>query len=259
MYTSIERHEMHYAKRYLEYEETDFYRAVRDKTNAHCHEANYAVLKSCDDAAATIAAVEAFYAWRGPAEPVLFRSAPDAVPVLQAGRVFSRFGYAVKPCHPMRLERTAQRDARVTILDCATKCIETVPDCPERPLLREALGGKEPLLHLLDTRIEAGAKAFFAYNKAGVPVSFCFGEGYGSAFRLSHLYTPVPCRRQGCATAVTAAALRYGEENGYTSFYMDACDKAVGHLLNRLGFRGKQVEAYWVCKGALPAWIAAMK
>ena len=256
-YNSIEKHEIHCAKRYLEYIETEHYRAFRDKTNPDCFDVNFAVLKRCDDADATFAAVEAFYAWRGE-QPVSFKAAPDAVPIVEATRVFSQHGYEIKPYHTTRMLLTAAQDAALQILPCKTRCIEGALTWPERPLIKESFDGQAFGLRLVDTQMKAGAKAFFAYNKAGVPVSFCMGEGYGSAFSLSDVYTPVPCRGQGCATAVVAAALRYAKNEGYTDVFLYVDEKAVARLYKKLGFRGRQAEQYWACRGTLPAWIKTL-
>ena len=45
MATPSEKHEIHCAKRYLEYTETPFYRAFRDRENPESFDSNYAVLK----------------------------------------------------------------------------------------------------------------------------------------------------------------------------------------------------------------------
>ncbi|MEG0769106.1 MAG: GNAT family N-acetyltransferase [Ruthenibacterium sp.] len=258
IYTSIEKHEIHCAKRYLDYTETEHYRAFRDKYNPNCYGANYAVLKSCADTQATFAAVEAFFAWRDEA-PVSFRAAPDAVYLVEAMRVFSQYGYVIKPYHTTQMQLTAQPDQDLHILPCATKCIDGVSMWPERPLMKEALGdAAEHEMRFADTRLQGGGKAFFAYNKAGVPVSVCTGEGYGSAFAITQVYTPAPCRRQGCATAAVSAALQHAKQNGYTDVFLSTDDKNAIALYRRLGFRGRQAERYWACKGEVPAWIAAL-
>ncbi|MEG2930971.1 MAG: GNAT family N-acetyltransferase, partial [Ruthenibacterium sp.] len=74
----------------------------------------------------------------------------------------------------------------------------------------------------------------------------------------TQVYTPVPCRRQGCATAAVSAALQYAQKNGYTDVLLDTNDKTAIALYKRMGFRGKQAECYWACKGNVPAWIAAL-
>ena len=48
MATPSEKHEIHCAKRYLEYTETPFYRAFRDRENPESFDSNYAVLKRMD-------------------------------------------------------------------------------------------------------------------------------------------------------------------------------------------------------------------
>ena len=50
MATPSEKHEIHCAKRYLEYTETPFYRAFRDRENPESFDSNYAVLKRMEEA-----------------------------------------------------------------------------------------------------------------------------------------------------------------------------------------------------------------
>ena len=56
MATPSEKHEIHCAKRYLEYTETPFYRAFRDKENPESFDSNYAVLKRMEEAEQSLAA-----------------------------------------------------------------------------------------------------------------------------------------------------------------------------------------------------------
>ena len=45
MYTPMEKHEIHCAKRYLEYQEDAIHRVFRDPSNPSCYQANYGVIK----------------------------------------------------------------------------------------------------------------------------------------------------------------------------------------------------------------------
>ena len=54
MATPSEKHEIHCAKRYLEYTETPFYRAFRDRENSESFDSNYAVLKRMEEALSLI-------------------------------------------------------------------------------------------------------------------------------------------------------------------------------------------------------------
>lgn len=87
MATPSEKHEIHCAKRYLEYTETPFYRAFRDRENSESFDSNYAVLKRMEEAEQSLAAVESYY--EGLDVTPKFYSKPDSV-TLEESRAFLR-------------------------------------------------------------------------------------------------------------------------------------------------------------------------
>ena len=64
MATPSEKHEIHCAKRYLEYTETPFYRAFRDRENPESFDSNYAVLKRMEEAEQSLAPLRGLCALR---------------------------------------------------------------------------------------------------------------------------------------------------------------------------------------------------
>ncbi|MFQ8832149.1 MAG: GNAT family N-acetyltransferase [Ruthenibacterium lactatiformans] len=87
-----------------------------------------------------------------------------------------------------------------------------------------------------------------------MPVSFCVGEGYGSAFYLSDVYTAENFRGQGYAAAAVLAMLGFARnpDMGYTDVFLYADDPAAIRLYEKLGFRGTPVREYRAFKGGLP-------
>ena len=253
MFTPIEKHEIHCAKRYLDYTENEFFRAFRDRQNQTCYACNYAVLKSTQNAGETFERVERFFAGMDDTVPK-FYAKPDSVSLLQAKAAFERYGYAVKAIQEMRMEMKALPDPSLKILPIEIKMFDsyTPLGIQECAFIDTAAGGLPYALLMAKKQLGAGAKAFFAYNKAGVCVSYCLGEGYGSAFYISDVFTPQPCRKQGCATSVLAAALRHAQETGYAHVYLDVENPAAQRLYERLGFRGVPHTTYCAFKGGLP-------
>ncbi len=248
MYSSGEKFHIHYAKRYLQYTETEEIRAFSCTDYPELAAFNFAVLKSAKNVKDAIANAEKYFEWRDE-YPVSFHSAPDSLKILEAKKVFTANNYKVKTYYTTYFEYVGKPTTQPKIIDCKTDIIEKTTSWPQRPLVRVAFGGKDDAAGVADIKMQCGAKAFFAYNKAGVPISFCMGESYGSAFCISHVYTPQPIRRQGCATAVINAALKYALSNGYSDIFTYAPDKSNKKLFEQFGFKGKQIECYWATKG----------
>lgn len=256
-FDTIERYEIHCAKRYLDYTENEHFRVFRDGNNPECWMANYAVLKSTLHVGDTFYRVERFFLGARPDIPVSkFLSRPDSVSLEQARASLERYGYTVKQTNEIRMVQQAPMRPGLEVLPLAVSMRIAVTDPQERALILAGAKGKQFALLMADTQIAAGAKAFFAHNHLGVPVSWCLGEGYGSAFYLSDLFTPQPCRGQGCATAVVCGAVRYARELGYTTIFLDAeageKGAAARQIYEAIGFRGTPHTGYLAFKGTLP-------
>ena len=254
MFTSIEKLEIHAAKRYLEYIENDDFRAFRDPANPESFESNYAVLKRCDEASEAIRAVEEYYAGMPGVQPK-FRWAPDAAPFAKAGTIFVRHGYEVVRIRRAFMQQTAQPDGNIRRAACTVRCAERLGKA-ECALIGLSYDRGPWGLGLITKQVAAGARAYFAYNHAGVPVSMAVGEGYGAAFYISDVFTPVPCRRQGCASSVLWKLLADARDAGYT----DIClltdeDGEARKLYERFGFHAEPQVRYWAVKGSAPQWL----
>lgn len=253
MATPSERHEIHCAKRYLEYIETPFYRAFRDKDNPESDLSNYAVLKRMEDAEESLAEVEHFYAEAG-IEPKFYWS-PDSVP-LDRGRVFFQsHGYRVETCMMQRMLLLTHTSPDLLVRKCPVREFTGGPlTGTEAQLVRESYGGRSFGLRLLDKQLRVGARAYFAYNRAEIPVCYCVGEGYGTAYELSDVYTAENYRRQGFAAAAILPLLGYARnpENSYTDIFLYASNPDAIQLYEKFGFRGTLVEQYFAYKGVVP-------
>jgi len=253
MATPSERHEVHCAKRYLEYVETPFYRAFRDKDNPESDLSNYAVLKRMEDAEESLAEVEHFYAEIG-VQPKFFWS-PDSVPLDRARIFFQTHGYRVETHITQRMMLLTHTSPDLIVRKCPVREFTggTLSGM-EAQLVRESYGGRDFGLRLIDKQLRAGARAFFAYNRAEMPVCYCVGEGYGTAYELSDVYTDEHYRRQGFAAAAILPLLGYARdpENSYTDVFLYASDPDAIRLYEKFGFRGTLVEQYFAYKGAAP-------
>ena len=121
-------------------------------------------------------------------------------------------------------------------------------------LVTESCGERDFGLRLIDKQLGAGARVSFAYNRAEIPVSFCVGEGYGSAFYRSDVYTAENFRGQGYAAAAVLATPGFARnpDMGYTDVFLYADDPAAIRLYEKLGFRGTPAREYRAFKGGLP-------
>ena len=208
MATPSEKHEIHCAKRYLEYTETPFYRAFRDRENPESFDSNYAVLKRMEEAEQSLAAVESYY--EGLDVTPKFYSKPDSVTLEESRAFFEAHGYAVHTFECQRMMLLTHTSPELLVHKCPVQIFAGAPlTGAAAQLVTESCGEKDFGLRLIDKQLGAGARVSFAYNRAEIPVSFCVGEGYGSAFYLSDVYTAENFRGQGYAAAAVLAMLGF--------------------------------------------------
>ena len=180
MYTPMEKHEIHCAKRYLEYQEDATYRAFRDPSNPASYASNYGVIKSLEDAHSALARIELFFA--GTRVTPRIHGAPDSAPLEKLRPMLVGADYGIRETRVLRMQLREKRSPLLVVNRCETRCISQPLEWPERALVVMSCGDHEYGVKMMDRQIAAGAKAFVAYNSAAVPVSVCLGEGYGSAF-----------------------------------------------------------------------------
>ena len=253
MATPSEKHEIHCAKRYLEYTETPFYRAFRDRENPESFDSNYAVLKRMEEAEQSLAAVESYY--EGLDVTPKFYSKPDSVTLEESRAFFEAHGYTVHTFECQRMMLLTHTSPELLVHKCPVQIFAGAPlTGAAAQLVTESCGEKDFGLRLIDKQLGAGARVSFAYNRAEIPVSFCVGEGYGSAFYLSDVYTAENFRGQGYAAAAVLAMLGFARnpDMGYTDVFLYADDPAAIRLYEKLGFRGTPVREYRAFKGGLP-------
>lgn len=253
MATPSERHEIHCGKRYLEYIETPFYRAFRDRDNPESDISNYAVLKRMEEARQSLSEVERYYAEIGVAPK--FYSAPDAATLAESRAFLEAHGYAVHAYTTQRMMLLTHPSADLRVRKCPVTLHTGAPLAGSAArLVTESYEDKDCGLRLINKQLCAGARVSFAYNHAEIPVSYCVGEGYGSAFYLSDVYTAENFRGQGYAAAAVLSVLGYARdpEHAYSDIFLHAMGPAAVRLYERLGFRGSPVEEYRAFKGALP-------
>lgn len=226
MATPSEKHEIHCAKRYLEYTETPFYRAFRDRENPESFDSNYAVLKRMEEAEQSLAAVESYY--EGLDVTPKFYSKPDSVTLEESRAFFEAHGYAVHTFECQRMMLLTHTSPELLVHKCPVQIFAGAPlTGAAAQLVTESCGEKDFGLRLIDKQLGAGARVSFAYNRAEIPVSFCVGEGYGSAFYLSDVYTAENFRGQGYAAAAVLAMLGFARnpDMGYTDVFLYADDR----------------------------------
>lgn len=253
MATPSEKHEIHCAKRYLEYTETPLYRAFRDKDNPDSFDSNYAVLKRMEEAEQSLAAVEQYYAGTGITPK--FYSKPDSVTLEQARAFLESHGYAIHVFESQRMMQLTHTSPDLLVHKCPVRVVAgTALSGAQMQLINESYGEKAYGLRMIEKQLGAGARISFAYNRAEIPVSYCVGEGYGSAFYLSDVYTSEKFRRQGYAAAAVLAMLGFARdpENGYTDVFLYSTDPVAIRLYEKMGFRGTPVQEYRAFKGGLP-------
>lgn len=256
MATPSEKHEIHGDKRYLEYIETPFYRAFRDKTNPESFDSNYAVLKRMEQAKQSLEEVEQYYAEIGVTPK--FYSKPDSVTLDESRAFFEAHGYAVHAFEEQRMMLLTHPSPALLVHKCPVRLLTGAPlTGAEAQLVRESSGDQEYGLRLVNRQLAAGGRVSFAYNHAEIPVSFCAGGGYGSAFYLSEVYTDEKFRRKGYAAAVILAMLGYAgdPDRNYTDIFLHSANPQAIRLYEKIGFRGSPVQAYRAFKGGLPEFF----
>lgn len=250
MATPSEKHEIHCAKRYLEYTETPFYRAFRDKENPESEASNYAVLKRMEDAEESLREVEKYY--KDMDITPVFHSKPDSVTLEESREFFENHGYTITTFATQRMMHLTRTSPGIRIHACPVKLKAEPPlTGAEAQLVAEYCGERDYGIKRINKQLAAGGRISFAYNHAEIPVSFCVGEEYGSAFCVCDLFTSQKFRRKGYGAAAMLMMLSYAKqpERGYTDIYLQASSDDAVRLCERLGFRGTQVEEYRACKG----------
>ena len=125
MATPSEKHEIHCAKRYLEYTETPFYRAFRDRENPESFDSNYAVLKRMEEAEQSLAAVESYY--EGLDVTPKFYSKPDSVTLEESRAFFEAHGYAVHTFECQRMMLLTHTSPELLVHKCPVQIFAGAP------------------------------------------------------------------------------------------------------------------------------------
>ena len=137
MATPSEKHEIHCAKRYLEYTETPFYRAFRDRENSESFDSNYAVLKRMEEAEQSLAAVESYY--EGLDVTPKFYSKPDSVTLEESRAFFEAHGYAVHTFECQRMMLLTHTSPELLVHKCPVQIFAGAPLPCDGELRRKGL------------------------------------------------------------------------------------------------------------------------
>ena len=160
MATPSEKHEIHCAKRYLEYTETPFYRAFRDRENSESFDSNYAVLKRMEEAEQSLAAVESYY--EGLDVTPKFYSKPDSVTLEESRAFFEAHGYAVHTFECQRMMLLTHTSPELLVHKCPVQIFAGAPlTGAAAQLVTESCGEKDFGLRLIDKQLGAGARVSF--------------------------------------------------------------------------------------------------
>lgn len=155
MATPSEKHEIHCAKRYLEYTETPFYRAFRDRENPESFDSNYAVLKRMEEAEQSLAAVESYY--EGLDVTPKFYSKPDSVTLEESRAFFEAHGYAVHTFECQRMMLLTHTSPELLVHKCPVQIFAGAPlTGAAAQLVTESCGEKDFGLRLIDKQLGAG-------------------------------------------------------------------------------------------------------
>lgn len=255
MFTSSEAHEMHAPKRYLHFTENAAARVFTDAANPECPAANWAVLKAGHsyNVAQALAFCEEQFARAGVA--ACFVWSPDAAPLAMCSDILQQSGYHVGQTVVREFYTGAEESLDIRVNDCPVRLEDEPLRGAPGQLLAESCEGWPGRLNLLKKQLRAGAKAFFAYNRAEIPVSVCLGFGYASAFRLFGLYTAPSQREKGYGMAALRAALRWAQkpEQKYEPFALvqEENEKAV-RLMRRAGFLGRPQQRWIAVRDGTP-------
>ena len=154
MATPSEKYEIHCEKRYLEYVETPFYRAFRDKANPDSFDSNYAVLKRMEQAKQSLEEIERYYAECG-VTPKLY-SKPDSVTLEEGRAFFEAHGYAVYAFEEQRMMLLTHPSPALLVHKCPVRMLTGGPlTGAEAQLVRESDGEHGPVDHGLDSPAQA--------------------------------------------------------------------------------------------------------
>ena len=245
--TDGERYEIHCPKKYLSYDEKEGYRVFWAEGAAGFAATNYGVLKQMNGAGKSLDAIEAKLKSAGAVCRVC--SAPDSVSLDECRGLLEQRGYSVKEYECRRLTQCLEPSPFLVRRKCKVQMVTTRLEGNWEVLVRE-WGGEDGLL-VANRQIKSGARVFFALNRAEIPVSCCFGMGYGAAFRLWGLYTAPNQRQKGYGAEVLSAAVEFAAQpdRGYEDIFVYVRDEQALRLFEKAGFRGG-VRRLW---SAVPA------
>lgn len=248
--TDGERYEIHCPKKYLSYEEKNEYRVFWAEDAPRCGEANWGVLKRTDCMEKSLDAIETRLEQAGAALRVC--GAPDSVPLAECRAALEQRGCIVTEQTCWRLTQCLEPSPFLVRRKCKVQTVTTPLEGNLAVLIKEQSGADG--LALVNRQIKAGARAFFALNRAEIPVSCCLGMGYGAAFRLWGLYTAPSQRKKGYGAAVLMAAVEFAAkpDRGYEDIFLYVEDESVRTLFEKAGFRGGRRQLW-------QAYVAAQK
>lgn len=258
MPTPSEKYDIHSPKRYLEYTETPYYRAFRDLTNPGSAASNYAVLKSMENAEKSLAAIEEYY--NGPTYINVmpkFEFTYDSVTPLESRKFFLRNGYDIGKRSIWRMTLCEKASNLFLVRRCQIQSGAGKLPQAIAALLVEYCNGQEYGLRLIEKQmIKGGAIAYVAFSSEGTPASICVGQGYGSAYCITALYTTEHQRKKGYGAAALLAAMRGAAEAklGYDTIFLDTASENTSavSLFEKAGFRGEEHTVYGAFKGGVP-------
>lgn len=247
----IINHEIFAPKKYLQYIETDGFRAFRDKDNTESACSNYAVLKSTKDINGSIKAAEDFIIEAGSVPKFAMR--PDALPLSEVNYALVAHGYEIKTSIAVRmlLENPEYDRSKIKY---ETKILHDITGAVRELAIFEDEGADFGV-KMLDKQLAAGAVLCCAYNNEHAPVAICLAEGYGETLYLSDVYTHPSFRRRGYGAAAVRSAICYGADKEYALIYLYASGEDSQKMYEGLGFTPEQHEHFWAYKGGLPDWL----
>lgn len=259
MLTPCEKFEIHAPKKYLEYTETPFWRAFRDRDNQISGASNYAVLKSLEDSAASIRAVEAYYDGLRCVPKFMFPA--DSVPPAKAWDTLVRAGYMFSTRPAVRMSWRGRPTALFVPRRCTIVPTGTSLDGVPASMLLEYCDGADHVLKLINRQLAGGARGFLAVTPDGLPVSLCVGLGYADGFSIQLLYTAKAQRKKGYGAAALSAALAWtrAPEQNYAQVFLecDTQDSEARSLFEKAGFEGREEPVYCAFQGLVPpGWRA---
>ncbi|MFQ9681423.1 MAG: hypothetical protein ACLRZH_16235 [Ruthenibacterium lactatiformans] len=251
MATPSEKHEIHCAKRYLEYTETPFYRAFRDRENPESFDSNYAVLKRMEEAEQSLAAVESYY--EGLDVTPKFYSKPDSVTLEESRAFFEAHGYAVHTFECQRMMLLTHTSPELLVHKCPVQIFAGAPLTGAAAQLVRELRRKDFGLRLIDKQL-ARARAFRLHTTAlRSPSASAWARGTAARF-ICRTYIRPKISAPGLRGRGGAGDAGLCTQPGYGVYRRvpHADDPAAIRLYEKLGFRGTPVREYRAFKGGLP-------